>query len=73
MHVVTPDEIQGRAKENVTTEDGLSQVTHYFGERGPDNQRWSARAARLSGCHCCSPTPGSASPSPPGRMAGRCW
>ena len=42
MHVVTPDEIQGRAKENVTTEDGLSQVTHYFGERGPDNQEPSA-------------------------------
>jgi hypothetical protein len=42
MQVVTPDEIQRREKENFTTEDGLSQVTHYFGGRGPDNQHPSA-------------------------------
>jgi hypothetical protein len=42
MQVVTPDEIQGRDKEEFNTEDGLSQVTHYFGDRGPDNEEPSA-------------------------------
>lgn len=42
MQVVTPDEIQGREKEQFHTEDGLSEVTHYFGERGPDNEDASA-------------------------------
>jgi hypothetical protein len=42
MHAVTPEEVQGREKEDFNTEDGLSRVTHYFGGRGPDNEEPSA-------------------------------
>jgi hypothetical protein len=37
MEVVTPAEIQGRAKRDVETEDGLNRVTNYFGGAEPNN------------------------------------
>jgi hypothetical protein len=42
MEVVTPAEIQGRAKRDVETEDGLNRVTNYFGGAEPNNEEPSA-------------------------------
>jgi hypothetical protein len=42
MQLVTPAEIHGREQEEFNTEDGLSLVTQYFNERGPDNESASA-------------------------------
>ena len=42
MQVVTPEEIHGREKQEFNTEDGLSRVTQYFNDRGPDNEDASA-------------------------------
>jgi hypothetical protein len=42
MQVVTPEEINAREKLDFNTDDGLSQVTQYFGARGQDCEEPSA-------------------------------
>jgi hypothetical protein len=42
VQVVTPQEIFGREQQEFNTPDGLSRVTQYFNERGPDNESASA-------------------------------